>query len=487
MSPELTPIYNNTQDYLSETNLNLIDKAFIIAKQLHQGQKRRSGEDYVLHPLRVAIEISQLKMDTATIIAALLHDVLEDTSSKKEELKKEFGPEVVFLIDSVSNIHQLHHKVKNEEEKFQKQTETLDNLRNLILSTAKDFRVILIKLMDRLDNMRTIWALLEQNQRENALETLRIYVPIAYNLGLESLGSTLAELSFPYAYAREYKEVKNIVGKKYLDLEKSLFIAKHELEQFLINKKCPFFNIHFRKKKLYSIWLKYQKEQSYDKIYDIIALRVIVPTIGDCYTTLGLIHQLWLPLQERLKDYIALPKPNGYRALHTTVLTNNNQIIEIQIKTQEMYEYSEFGIASHWMYSLDKTKSEYKKRKEIHQKNTLLKKLEKTNFKKQDNESMFDILVNDILAEQIYVITPKGNIIDLPKGSTPIDFAYKIHTDIGNHCEMAKINNQAVPLNYKLQSGDIVEIITNKSKKPSRAWLEFVKMSETKKKINDSL
>jgi len=487
MSPELTPIQNNVQEYLTDKDLELIDKAFLTAKKLHQGQKRKTGEDYYYHPLRVAIELSQLKLDTQTIIAALLHDSIEDTTITKDQLKREFGPEVLFLVDSVSNIHQLHHQIKNNDEKFQKENEKLDNLRNLILSASKDFRVILIKLMDRLDNMRTLWALPETNQIENARETLEIYAPIAYNLGLESLGASLSEIAFPYAYPKEYKEVKNTVGNKYLDLEKEMFVAKKEMEQFLIKNNVPLLDIHFRKKKLYSIWLKYQKEKSFDKIYDIIALRVIVPTVGDCYSTLGLIHQLWLPLQSRLKDYIALPKPNGYKALHTTVLTSNNQIIEIQIKTQEMYEYSEFGIASHWMYNLQKTSSKYTQRKEIHQKNNLLQDLGKANFQKQDNESMFNTLVNDILSEQIYIITPKGNIISLPKGSTPVDFAYKIHSDIGNHCEMAKINNQAVPLNYKLKSGDIVEIITNKNKKPSRAWLEFVKMTETKKKINDNL
>ena len=486
MLPELTLIYNNTKDYLSSEEWGFIEKAYLLSKTYHQGQKRKTGEDFVNHPLRVAIELSQLKQDASTIIAGLLHDILEDTNITTDEIKKEFGDEILFWVQGLTKIHSLHHKVKTRQQYHQKK-HYLDNLRSLFLAASQDYRIIIIKLMDRLDNMRTIWALNKESQQKNSLETLDIYSPLAYYLGLENIASSLEELAFPYAYPKEYKMVKKYVGKKYLDLEKALIISKRELSDYLNKNNCNFFDIEFRKKKLYSIYRKYLKEKDFNKIYDIIALRIITQNIEDCYLILGFIHQLWLPLPGRLKDYIALPKPNGYRAIHTTTLTTNNQIVEIQIQTMEMYEYSKYGIASHWLYQLNKENKSYIKRKQILKENPLLKTLQTINLKNQDGQTIYNIFVNELLKEQIFVLTPKGDVINLPKGSTPIDFAYKIHSDLGNHCQMAKVNNQIVPLNYQLQSGDIVEIITNKNKKPNREWMKFTKIKSTKRKILDNL
>ncbi len=467
MLEELIPIYNNVKDYLNKEDWAFIEKAYLFSKAHHKDQKRKTGEDYINHPLRVAIEVSQFKLNSSAIIAALLHDILEDTEVREKDLKQEFGEEVLFLAKGLTKIHHLHHKIKSNKKYYQDKI-YLENLRNFFLATSQDYRIILIKLMDRLDNMRTIWALNKTSQKENSLETLHIYSPLAYYLGLENLASTLEDLAFPYAYPKEYQMVKKYVGKKYLELERSLFVSKRELSNYLNEHNCHYFNIEFRKKKLYSIYRKYLKERDFNKIYDIIALRIITEKIEDCYLILGFIHQLWLPLPDRLKDYIAFPKPNGYRAIHTTVLTTNNNIIEIEIQTSEMYEYSKFGVASHWLYQLSKDSKSYIKRKNIFEENPLLKTLKTINLKDQDGQTIYNTLINEILKEQIFVLTPKGDIINLPKDATPIDFAYRIHTDLGNHCQMAKVNNQMVPLDYRLKSGDIVEILTNKNKKPNR-------------------
>ena len=483
MIPVLQPIYNNLKGVLTTQDFEIIDSAFLFAEKKHKGQKRKSGEDYILHPLRVAIEISKLKLDLNSIVSALLHDVLEDTDTTQEELKKLFGDDVRFLVESLSHLQQLKRKANYKNKSINR----LENLRNLILSSAKDVRVILIKIIDRLDNMKSLWSLVQDKQVENAEETLEIFAPICRRLGFNFLGQQLEEMSFPYVYPKEFLEIKNRVANYYYEIEKLLMDARDELEDFLNEHHIKFSEIQFRKKSFFSIYKKYKKEGDFNKIYDIIALRVIVEDISDCYTTLGLVHQLWLPLPERMKDYISLPKVNGYKALHTTVLTNNNQIVEVQIVTKEMYHNNEYGIASHWVYNLNKDTKAYTKRQDISGTNILYRTLQNLDLQNIDSKELFNIFVRDLLSEQIFVVTPAGEVIDLKKGSTPIDFAYKIHTDIGNHCKMAKVNKQVVPLSFCLNSGDVVEIMIDKRKMVNKGWLDMAKMAETKSRIKKAL
>ena len=332
MTPALQPIYNNLKALYSNQEFKIIEEAFLFAENKHNGQKRKSGEDYILHPLRVAIEVSKLKLDLSSVSAALLHDILEDTATTSEELKNKFGEEILFLVESLSHLTRLKRKANYKNKTIGR----VENLRNLILSSAKDVRVILIKIIDRLDNMKAIWALSPEKQVENAEETLEIFAPICRRLGFNFLGQQLEEMSFPYVYPKDFTEIKNRVSNYYYEIEKYLDDARDELADFLKQKKLKFLEIQFRKKTFFSIYKKYKKEGDFNKIYDIIALRVIVDTVADCYATLGLVHQLWLPLPNRLKDYISLPKVNGYQAIHTTVLTNNNQIVEVQIETDLM-------------------------------------------------------------------------------------------------------------------------------------------------------
>jgi len=343
MIPSLQPIYNNLRGLYNNQEFKIIEEAFLFAENKHSGQKRKSGEDYILHPLRVAIEVSKLKLDLSSVSAALLHDILEDTNTSSEELKDKFGEEVLFLVESLSHLNRLKHKANYKNKTIGR----LENLRNLILSSAKDIRVILIKIIDRLDNMKALWALSPEKQVENAEETLEIFTPICRRLGFNFLGQQLEEMSFPYVYPKDFAEIKNRVNNYYYEIDKYLDEARDELANFLKQKRSKFIEIQFRKKTFFSIYKKYKKEGDFNKIYDIIALRVIVDTVADCYTTLGLVHQLWLPLPNRLKDYISLPKVNGYQAIHTTVLTNNNQIVEVQIETDLMHKNNEYGIASH--------------------------------------------------------------------------------------------------------------------------------------------
>ncbi|MDD4784017.1 MAG: TGS domain-containing protein [Candidatus Pacebacteria bacterium] len=307
-----------------------------------------------------------------------------------------------------------------------------------------------------------------EKQVENAEETLEIFAPICRRLGFNFLGQQLEEMSFPYVYPKDFAEIKNRVSNYYYEIEKYLDEARDELAKFLEQKRLHYSEIQFRKKTFFSIYKKYKKEGDFNKIYDMIALRVIVNSVPECYTALGLVHQLWLPLPGRLKDYISLPKVNGYQAIHTTVLTNNNQIVEVQIVTKDMYQNNEYGMASHWLYNLSKDTKSYTKRQNVSGLKILYKSLKNIDFQNTNSSDLYNLLVKDLLSEQIFVVTPKGDVIDLKVGSTPIDFAYKIHTSIGNNCKMAKVNHQLVSLNHILQSSDIVEIITDRKQKPNK-------------------
>ena len=479
-------IIQNLKDFANEKEMDLLERAFDFAEKSHSEQQRKSGEPFVNHPLRVALCISQMKLGINAVIASILHDVVEDCEIPVSEIKSQFNEEISFLVDGLTKVNKIKYVEGKEDNTMEK-----ENFRNMILSMAKDLRIILIKLADRLDNMKTLWPLDSSKKREKSLETLEILAPLAYRLGMSDIGAQLEDLAFPYIFPEEYKLTRKIVGKRREELENYLKELIPLLQKKLKENNLNPQKIKFRAKHLYSIWRKLQKEEmDIKRIYDLVAMRIIMPNVEECYGALGIIHQMWKPVPGRFKDYIALPKPNGYQSLHTTVFAKNGRIVEIQIRTPQMDEEAEWGIAAHWIYGSLKNTKGYKKRKKFYPPKNFywINQLREWQKKFYNSKEFLNALKVDFFKDRIFVLTPKGDIIDLPDGATPIDFAYQIHTDIGNQAAGAKINDRLVPLDYKLQSGEIVEIIIKKRKKmPSSSWLEFVKMSETKKKIEEIL
>ena len=479
-------IIQNLKDFANEKEMDLLERAFDFAEKSHSEQQRKSGEPFVNHPLRVALCISQMKLGINAVIASILHDVVEDCEIPVSEIKSQFNEEISFLVDGLTKVNKIKYVEGKEDNTMEK-----ENFRNMILSMAKDLRIILIKLADRLDNMKTLWPLDSSKKREKSLETLEILAPLAYRLGMSDIGAQLEDLAFPYIFPEEYKLTRKIVGKRREELENYLKELIPLLQKKLKENNLNPQKIKFRAKHLYSIWRKLQKEEmDIKRIYDLVAMRIIMPNVEECYGALGIIHQMWKPVPGRFKDYIALPKPNGYQSLHTTVFAQGGKIVEIQIRTPQMDEEAEWGIAAHWIYGSLKNTKGYKKRKKFYPPKNFywINQLREWQKKFYNSKEFLNALKVDFFKDRIFVLTPKGDIIDLPDGATPIDFAYQIHTDIGNQAAGAKINDRLVPLDYKLQSGEIVEIIIKKRKKmPSSSWLEFVKMSETKKRIEEIL
>ncbi len=449
---------------------DLILKAYEFAKKKHGGQKRKTGEPYIVHPLNVAKILSELGMDAATIIAALLHDVLEDTDTTYEEIKERFGESVASIVEGVTKIGKIKYK-----------SDQVENYRKLILATAKDPRVIILKLADRLDNMRTLWVFREEKRRRIARETLEIFVPLAHRLGVWKLKTELEDLAFRYLFPSEYERVKKFVQQSRKDLE--AYLKKYVLpkvKKALENAGIKA-EITYRLKHYYSIWEKTKRKGiNLEDVHDILGVRIIVNTVPECYAVLGIIHNLFKPVPGRFKDYISLPKPNLYQSLHTTVVADKGKLVEFQIRTWEMHERAEKGIASHWVYKEGKAPEDA----EIY---SWLRELVE-NLQGSNNPSeLLENLKNELFSEEVFVFTPNGDLVVLPRGSTPVDFAYKIHTDIGNHCAGARVNGRIVSLDYKLQNGDVVEIITHPKKTPSPEWLKFVKTSKARNKIKQFL
>ena len=467
----------------NSANPKLIEKAHKFAEKAHQGQKRESGADYIEHPLKVAYYLSELKLSPITVAAALLHDVVDDTEITFEEIKKEFGKEIAFLVEGVSKLGKIKYRGAQRQ---------IENLRKLFLAMAEDIRVILIKLYDRLHNLETLNHLRPDKAKRIAQESLEIYAPLAYRLGMGGLKGELEDLSFPYVYPEQHRQLLNQVKDKYEERKKYLEKIKPILKKNLKKEGVKGIEIHYRAKHYYSL---YQKLKRYDndlnKIYDLVALRIIVKNIQECYKTLGIIHKYWKPLPGRIKDYIALPKPNGYRSLHTTVFCVDGKIIEFQVRTPQMHKEAEFGIAAHWYYSEQKGLKTYIKRlitKPPERKLTWVKQLKAY----QERTKMFspdrylESLKIDFFNNRIFVFTPQGDVINLPEGATPVDFAYAIHTEVGEHCQEAKVNGKISSLRETLKNGDLVEIILNKNKTPSRDWLKFVKTNLARSKIKAS-
>ncbi|HPP31955.1 MAG TPA: bifunctional (p)ppGpp synthetase/guanosine-3',5'-bis(diphosphate) 3'-pyrophosphohydrolase [Soehngenia sp.] len=459
------------EQYNPQADLELIIRAYNFAESAHQGQVRNSGEKYFIHPFQVAMILADLNMDTATIAAGLLHDVIEDTEYTYEDIKKEFGEEVADLVEGVTKLKKLEYKTKQENQ--------AENLRKMVIAMAKDIRVIIIKLADRLHNMRTLEYMTEKKKKEKALETLEIYAPIAHRLGMSKLKWELEDLSLRYLDPDNYYDLVDKVSKKRREreayIEEVIKVLYEKLEE--VNIKCE---ISGRPKNFYSIYKKMMYQgKAFEEIYDLTAIRILVDTVKDCYGALGVVHTLWKPLPGRFKDYIAMPKPNMYQSLHTTVIGYKGEIFEVQIRTYEMHKTAEYGIAAHWKY-----KEGYSKSTNFDEKLTWLRQLLEWQTDLSDPKDFMDTLKIDFFTDEVFVFTPKGDVINLPEGSTPIDFAYRVHTDVGNKCVGAKVDNRIVPLNYKLQNGNIVEIITSpNSTGPSRDWLNIVKSTQAKNKI----
>jgi GTP pyrophosphokinase len=463
----------------------LINRAYRFAEKAHSGQKRRNGEPYFNHVLATAETLAEWGLDEKTVAASLLHDVVEDTSLELEDVKKEFGDDIAFLVEGVTKLGKVKYRGVESQ---------IENLRKLILSMAADLRILLIKLADRLHNMKTLSALPPQKQKRIALETMEIYAPLAYRLGMQRLSGELEDLAFPYVYPREYRWLIENVKGRYEERERYLEKIKPIVLQALHQHNVQLLAFDFRAKRYASLYKKLLKyEMNLDKIYDLVAFRLIVKTVEDCYAALGVIHNLWPPLPGRIKDYIAMPKANGYRSLHTTVFSIDQTPVEFQIRTQEMHDEAENGIAAHWAYEESKNTKDYLKRQPPRapgQETALVEQLRawQKQFPESANSREFiDAFKIDFLKDRIFAITPKGEVIDLPQGATPIDFAYHIHSDIGNQCVGAKVNGKIVPLDYRLQSSDVVEIVTQKNKKPSASWLEFVVTATARHNIKSAL
>ncbi len=473
MPVRINDIIEKVSSYINDPDIDLLMKAYVFSAQVHRGQKRKSGEPYLIHPLEVANILADMNLDVSTICAGLLHDTIEDTLTTLEDIKREFGDEIAFLVDGVTKISKVPIKPWPDEEE-----EQAENLRKMILAMGKDIRVILIKLADRLHNMKTLEFLSPEKRKEIARETLEIYAPIANRLGIYRIKQELEDLSLKHLEPEVYYDLKKKIAKRKKERDQYINrvskLIREELEKYGIKAEVTGRSKHF-----YSIYQKMVRQGiDFDNIYDVTAFRVIVNTVKDCYTVLGIIHSMWKPVPGRFKDYIAVPKSNMYQSLHTTVIGPFGERIEIQIRTWEMHRRAEFGIAAHWKYKEGKEVGG--KDEEIY--NWLKQTIEELKEVK-DGREFVELVKVDLFPDEVYVITPKGDIKRLPKGSTPVDFAYSIHSEVGHHCAGAKVNGRMVPLDYVLKNGDVVEIITSKEKTPSPDWLNFVKTSRAKTRI----
>lgn len=460
--------------YQNDAPVDLVRNAYELAHAAHQGQSRASGEEYIHHPLGVASILTELQIDALTISAALLHDVVEDTTYTIEEMREIFGEEIAMLIDGVTKLSRMEYKSKEEQQ--------LESYRKMFLAMAKDIRVILIKLADRLHNMRTLKCMREEKQRRIAKETIEIYAPLANRLGISNVKWELEDLCLRYLEPEMYYELVEKVKQKRQErqafIDDAIQVLKERLAVVDIKSE-----IQGRAKHFYSIYKKMKRdEKDISEIYDLSAVRVLVDNVKDCYGVLGMVHTLWKPLPGRFKDYIAMPKSNGYQSLHTTVISTKGYPLEIQIRTFNMHKVSEYGVAAHWKYK--ESGKSVGAGKGYDQKMSWLRQLIDLQQELSDPREYVEALKVDVFSDEVFVFTPKGDVIDLPAGSIPLDFAYRIHTDVGHRCIGAKVNGKIVPLEYKLKNGDIVSITTNKQNNgPSRDWLNIVASPDTRNKI----
>ena len=498
-------------------DIELIKRAYAFAEHAHQGHKRYSGEPYLNHLAHVAKMLAEIGMGANTVAAGLLHDTIEDTDVTQEQLRAEFGEEIFFLVDGVTKLGSVRYYGSDRHN---------ESLRKLFVATSQDIRVLIIKLIDRLQNMQTLEYVPKEKQERIARETLEIYVPVTHRLGMGRIRKELEDLAFPYGYPKEYKQVldltKHLTKKGNIEIEK----IRKSLQKRLAESNILNFQTSYRLKGTYSLYQKLKRRDwDMDKVYDYFAIRVVVPTIEQCYQVLGIVHELWRPLPKRVKDYIAFPKPNGYQSIHTTVITPNRTIVEVQIRTEAMHRDAEYGIASHiiyknkqlglgesepssksWFASLvpalfrpfawrekEKKQTSESEKKQSFQEHPHKRRIpqwiqEIAHAHTHDEHSeFFGGLKEDFFSYRIFVFTPEGDVVDLPVGASPIDFAYAIHSDIGDHTAGAKVNNKLIGLDTKLNNGDIVEILTSKSNKPTQKWLDYAKTSLARRKIRSAL
>ena len=460
-----------------------IRSAYEMAEKAHEGQKRKSGEDYIQHPLHAALTLAKIGMGSKTISAGLLHDVPEDTKTTMTEIEHAFGKEIASLVDGVTKLGKL--RLKGTKEEFY-----LENLRKMFLAMAEDVRVVIIKLSDRLHNMETLSAVDPEKQHRIAMETREIYAPLANRLGIGEIKARLDDLSFKFLEPENYKYVANLSREQYEQRKKYVDKVATELKKELLKSGIKVISISGRTKHLYSLYQKLKRhDMDINKIYDLAGIRIIVPELANCYETLGIVHKKYRPLVGRIKDYISLPKPNHYQSIHTTIFGPEGKFLEVQIRTKKMNDEAEFGIASHWIYSENKrsfTDLLFRKKTKVPEKEMAwirqLREWQKE-FGTDDNEFMESLKI-DFFKNHIFAFTPLGDIIDLPEDATPVDFAYQVHSEIGNRTMGSKANGRMVPLDYKIKNGDVIEIITSKDpKKPSRDWLKFVRTSNAKSHI----
>ena len=458
----------------NNVDINIVKKAYDLACDAHKTQKRESGEPYITHPVDVAIILAEMGMDTSTIVAGLLHDVIEDTEYTYEDIKNIFNEEIADLVQGVTKLGKIEYKTKEEQQ--------ADNVRKMLLAMAKDIRVIIIKLADRLHNLRTLKFMPKEKQKQKAKETLDIYAPLAHRLGISKIKWELEDLSFRYLHEEEYYDLVKEIAEKRVERETYISEIKEDLYKKLEDSEIDC-DIDGRPKHFYSIYKKMvNKNKSIEQIFDLTAIRILVNTVKDCYGVLGIVHTIYKPIPGRFKDYIAMPKPNMYQSLHTTVIGPQGKTFEIQIRTFEMHRTAEYGIAAHWKYKEGDTQEE--RENTFENKLAWLRDMLEWQKETSDAEEFIEGFKIDLFTDEIFVFTPKGVVINLPSAATPIDFAYRIHTDVGNRCVGAKVNGKIVPLDYNLKTGEIVEVLTSKNAKgPNIDWLNIAKSNQAKSKI----
>jgi GTP pyrophosphokinase len=469
----LNDILQQVISYHPDPDLDLVKKAYVYSAKVHQGQLRKSGEPYLVHPLEVAGVLAQLKLDEASIVTGLLHDTIEDTLATFEELTELFGSEIAHLVDGVTKLSKFSASASLSNEEKQ-----AENFRKMIIAMAQDIRVILVKLADRTHNMRTLDHMSEEKQARIAQETLDIYAPLANRLGISWIKTELEDLSFRYLKPQEHRELSEKMAKRKKEREKyieeTVAFIEHKLKERNLQGQ-----VQGRFKHLYSIYKKIRTHGiDFDQVPDIIGFRLIMPTVPACYEALGLVHQLWKPVPGRFKDYIAIPKPNMYQSLHTTVIGPMSERVEVQIRTEEMHKIAEEGIAAHWAYKEGKNAI-----RKDDEKFAWLRQLMEWQQDLKDPKEFLETVKVDLFTDEVFVFTPKGDVRSLPRGATPVDFAYAIHSDVGGRCVGAKVNGKIVPLRYKLKNGDSVEVLTSPQAHPSKDWLTFVKTSRAQQRI----
>jgi GTP pyrophosphokinase len=464
-------LLDRVRTYSPDADLELLRRAYVFSALEHKGQVRHSGEPYLVHPLEVANILASMKLDAVCVAAGLLHDVVEDTLTTPDKIRERFGEDVAHIVEGVTKIGAIPFSTSEERQ--------VENFRKMLLAMVDDIRVILVKLADRLHNMRTLQHMPEDRRTRIAQETLDIYAPIANRLGMSKIKNELEELSFKYLEPVAYESLKTRVDAKRRAAEDSIEELKARISAKLAEAQVPVVAIDGRIKRLYSIWLKLKKQKiDLDQVYDLIALRIVTPSVKDCYAALGIIHQTWSPVPGRIKDFIAMPRPNGYQSLHTSVVSERGLAFEVQIRTEEMHRRAEEGIAAHWKYKEGRVGAGRDE-----QYFQWLRQLLEWQQEVRDPQEFLTNLKIDLYPEEVHIFTPRGQVKVLPKGATPVDFAYAIHTDVGHQCVGARVNGRMVPLRTKLKNGDIVEVLTNAATKPSRDWLNFVVTSRARNKI----